>query len=195
LKCQHGRARKLAPARAVYGNDLAMRSVNHDSNPQVQNRDKPRSRALLLILGGAALLCGAALLLGAMAIALTVPGALRLLRATSTAHVVPGSSTSDTSPEPAYTVAPGAASAIGPVEGSLTDELLKSAVWETIQSFYRNVRGCNDVTSTEIEVMEEPDSSGGWEEAWTVSACGISQVLQIKFTASPEGGIYYDITE
>jgi hypothetical protein len=83
----------------------------------------------------------------------------------------------------------------GPADGGRTDPELKAQVWSTIMSFYTNVRGCTDVSSTRIRVSQEPDASGSWEETWDVSACGAGAVLKIRFTAAPDGGIYYDITE
>lgn len=83
----------------------------------------------------------------------------------------------------------------GPAEGGLTDPELRSKVWSTILSFYANVRGCTDVLSSEIRVNQQPDAVGSWEETWDVSACGEQVALRIHFTVSPDGGIFYDISE
>jgi len=83
----------------------------------------------------------------------------------------------------------------GPPEGGLTDPELKAQVWSTIVSFYANVRGCNDVSTGGIRVSQEPDATGSWEETWEVSACAEAAALKIRFTAAPDGGFFYDITE
>jgi hypothetical protein len=80
-------------------------------------------------------------------------------------------------------------------DGGLADPLLKGQVWGTVTSFYRNMRGCNEVTSSAIEVVLPPDSSGSWEEAWSILACKVPAVLTIKFTVTDDGGVYYDIQE
>jgi hypothetical protein len=83
----------------------------------------------------------------------------------------------------------------GPAEGGLTDPELKEQVWSTIVSFYANVRGCTDVSTRGIRVSREPDATGSWEETWEVSACAERAALKIRFTAAPDGGYFYDITE
>ena len=83
----------------------------------------------------------------------------------------------------------------GPAEGGLTDNELRGDVWDTIRSFYSNVRGCSDVSSQSIEVAKPPDDSGSWQEEWRVTACGTGQLLTIAFTVTADGGIYYDIRE
>jgi len=83
----------------------------------------------------------------------------------------------------------------GLAEGGLTDPMLKSQVWSTILSFYDNVRGCADVSSSRIAVSREPDATGSWQETWDVVACGQTASLKILFTVSQDGGIFYDISE
>jgi hypothetical protein len=68
-------------------------------------------------------------------------------------------------------------------------------VWGTILSFYGNVRSCDEVSSTGIEVSQPADEEGVWQEAWTLIACGDTVVLKIKFTPASAGGVHYDITE
>ena len=86
-------------------------------------------------------------------------------------------------------------SSTGRLEGGLTDPLLRAQVWSTIESFHTNVRGCDEVRPVNIEVTQQPDSSGSWEEAWSIVACGQAKVLKITFTVPPDGGVYYDIAE
>jgi hypothetical protein len=83
----------------------------------------------------------------------------------------------------------------GPAEGGRGDNLLKSDVWKSIIGFYASSRSCTDVTNTKIEVTQVPDSSGVWQEDWTVIACGQTEILKVKFTPSPQGGTDYRITQ
>jgi hypothetical protein len=77
----------------------------------------------------------------------------------------------------------------------LTDAELKSQVWDTILSFYANVRDCEDVRNANIAVLQDVDDEGVWEETWTVVSCGESAELIITFTPDGSGGHYYDIRE
>ncbi len=81
----------------------------------------------------------------------------------------------------------------GPAGGGLGDSQLKADVWNSILSSYASQKYCKDVTSVQIEVSRPPDSSGAWQEAWTVMACGQTNVLLIDFTPSPEGGTDYSV--
>lgn len=83
----------------------------------------------------------------------------------------------------------------GPAGGGLTDPELKLLVWSTITSFYDNVRGCSDVSSSRIGVSRDPDTTGSWQETWEVVACGEAAKLKILFTVASDGGIFYDIVE
>lgn len=83
----------------------------------------------------------------------------------------------------------------GPAEGGRGDGLLKSDVWNSILGFYSSNRNCTDVTNTKVEVTQVPDSSGVWQEDWSVVACGETAVLTIKFTPSPQGGTDYHISQ
>jgi hypothetical protein len=115
--------------------------------------------------------------------------------ATSTPTPASGSTPTAEAAGATPTVHPTAPDDGGPAEGGLTDPELKAQVWSTIVSFYANVRGCNNVSSADIRVSEEPDATGSWEETWEVSACAETASLKIRFTVAPDGGIYYDITE
>lgn len=150
------------------------------------SRGRSSAPRLRIVLGVAAILLLLTLVVGAV-----------LLGA-----AVPARSVSATSAQPALDATPLAATSIpaspesaGPMVGGLTDGRLRSQVWSTIVSFQRNVRACTDLQGGKIEVTQEPDTSGSWEEAWNIVACGQSMNLKIRFTAHPEGGFYYDIAE
>jgi hypothetical protein len=114
---------------------------------------------------------------------------------TATPRTADGSTPTGEAAGETPTVHPTAPDDGGPAEGGLTDPELKAQVWSTIVSFYGNVRGCNDVSSADIRVSEEPNASGSWEETWEVSACAETASLKVEFTVAPDGGIFYDITE
>jgi len=169
-------------------------STDTDSpGPPQQRSERPRARLLLLIAGGVALSCLAALVAIALIGLSIVPA--RSSRATSTTTDAVGGPAGPAVSDPAYTSSPAAAVSSTPVEGGLTDSLLRSQVWSTIISFHASVRGCTEVSSTKIETTMEPDARGSWEEDWTIVACGETKRLKVKFTAAPDGGVYYDIVE
>ncbi len=102
-------------------------------------------------------------------------------------------STPEPVPEVDINPSAGNGSSTGPASGGLGDNLLKTDVWNSIVQAYASQKSCQDVTSTQIEVRQPPDSSGAWQEAWTVMACGQTNVLVIDFTPSADGGTDYTI--
>ncbi len=92
-------------------------------------------------------------------------------------------------PETATTSQPSS----GPVDGGLGDSTLKTDVWNAILNA-ESGRGCNDATSTGIDVVQQHDTKGVWVENWTVDACGTTSVLKVTFTLDPKGGMNYAIT-
>ena len=158
-----------------------------DLKTQREEIPTPGSRRLWFILGVIVL----ALLIMAVAAALALLPATRAevrgAGSDGSVDALVGSPTAAGRPE--------ATPVAGPVHGGLSDPDLKSDVWSTVGSFYRNVRDCPDVSSIAIEMIKEPDAAGVWKEAWSVSACGETAILTITFTPSPQGGIMYDISE
>jgi hypothetical protein len=82
----------------------------------------------------------------------------------------------------------------GPVAGGLGDATLKVDVWHAIVGYYAG-RQCTAVTSLNIQVTQPADANGVWREAWTVDACGQTEILNVEFTPSPQGGTDYAITQ
>lgn len=142
-----------------------------------------------------AALCGIAFLVLAVLLMLDAPLVIGSLRGGHTSSVEHPQPASEVTPPASAKPATCVGAACGPVEGGLTDPELKSQVWSTIESFYRNMRDCTYVTNSEIKVTQQPAESGGWAEAWTISACGVHTVLRITYSMSPDGGVYYDIAE
>jgi hypothetical protein len=140
----------------------------------------------------ALLLCGALVAASALWI-FTAPGRRPSINAGLTAAPA-----SQTPPSRASEPAPASemkTQAARPADGGLTDEVLRLRVWSTITSFYANIRNCASISSTGISVAQPPDSTGSWKEEWAIVACGKSQVLAILFTVTPEGDVFYDISE
>jgi hypothetical protein len=51
------------------------------------------------------------------------------------------------------------------------------------------------VTSTAIDVAQQPDTSGVWIEDWSANVCGKSTVFEVTFTLDPKGGTNYDVKQ
>lgn len=85
-------------------------------------------------------------------------------------------------------------SANGPMNGGLADPKLKADVWNSLLNA-ESGKNCTNVTSTAIDVTQQPDSKGVWIENWTVNACGSTIVLKVTFTPDPNGGTNYDLTQ
>lgn len=77
----------------------------------------------------------------------------------------------------------------GPVSGGLGNEKLKTDVWNDILKA-ESQKGCRDVTSTAIDVVQTPNSGGVWVEDWSLNACGKDVVLEITFTLDATGTSY-----
>jgi len=81
-----------------------------------------------------------------------------------------------------------------PVDGGIGDPTLKGDVWNSILDHERE-RGCNDVTGTAIDVVQQPDARHIWVEDWAADVCGNDTVFEITFTPDPKGGTNYDIKQ
>jgi hypothetical protein len=159
-------------------------------NPQ-QVKDKPKSRKVWLIVAGVVLACCVIVAIGAVFGVPVVSGAIQGLTGTQSVDVTTATLPADQSVNPASTATP----TVGPAAGGRGDSLLKTDVWNSIVGFYASSRNCTDVASTKIDVTQIPDSSGVWQEDWTVLACGQTEVLKVKFTPRPQGGTDYHITQ
>lgn len=168
-------------------------SIEPDS--EAQPRGESRSLLGILVLAALALLGCAACILGAVIAARAFPTVPGFLPPTSTTAAPPANRTESTATAPARTATAEPVQPFGPVQGGLTDAELKSQVWDTILSFYANVRDCEDVRNANIAVLQDVDDEGVWEETWTVVSCGESAELIITFTPDGSGGHYYDIRE
>jgi len=81
-----------------------------------------------------------------------------------------------------------------PMDGGIGDPTLKGDVWNSILDLERE-RGCNDVISTAIDVVQQPNVKGIWAEDWSADVCGNVTVFEITFTPDPKGGTNYDIRQ
>jgi hypothetical protein len=88
----------------------------------------------------------------------------------------------------------GGSSSSGPVDGGLGDSTLKTDVWNSILNA-ESQRNCSDVTSTAIDVVQQPNSNGVWVENWSANVCGTDAVFVITFTPDPKGGTNYDVKQ
>jgi hypothetical protein len=182
-------------ARARIGWKAALTVSSSEGKTDAHQRPPPDRRVglWLVILGGTLLVCFGVVVVASFVV--LSDARERDLPATSTERAgINVGTASAVSPSTSANM-PATAESGAAAEGGLTDSVLRSQVWSTIVSFLGNVRGCADVSSTAIEVTQEPDASGSWEEAWAIVACGEPKVLKVKFTVSPGGGLYYDIVE
>ncbi len=159
-------------------------------NPQ-QVQEKPKSRKIWFIVAGVVLACCVIVALGAVFAGPVVSSAIQGFLGTPAADA----STTALPSDQALSAATPEAPSVGPVDGGRGDDILKTDVWNSIVGFYASSRNCTDVASTKIDVTQAPDSSGVWQEEWTVLACGETTVLKVKFTPSPQGGTDYHITQ
>jgi FlaG/FlaF family flagellin (archaellin) len=83
---------------------------------------------------------------------------------------------------------------VGPVDGGLSDPILKTDVWVSIIKA-ESQHGCANITSTAIDVAQQPDSSGVWVEDWSTNVCGTATVFEVTFTPDPKGGTNYDVKQ
>ena len=88
----------------------------------------------------------------------------------------------------------GGALSLGPVDGGLSDPILKTDVWVSIIKA-ESQHGCANVTSTAIDVAQKPDSSGAWVEDWSTNVCGTATVFVVTFTPDPKGGTNYAVKQ
>ncbi len=74
-------------------------------------------------------------------------------------------------------------------QGGLTDDSTRIVAWSTVQIFAA-IQGCATPTAegTIISITQEPDSSGVWQEEWTVN-CGDDTSQLFNLTLTPENGI------
>jgi hypothetical protein len=152
---------------------------------QIQDpqQPKPQSRTVWYVAGGLLLACCCVVMLVVVLAAPTLQNTLNQIsnsvQATNEAGGQPGQ---------------GQPGGSGPVNGGLGDATLKTDVWNSIVGYYAG-KQCTDVTSLNIEVTQPIDAQGVWQEAWTVNACGQTEILNVKFTPSAQGGTDYAITQ
>lgn len=82
-------------------------------------------------------------------------------------------------------------------QGGRGDEVLRASAWGYVL-ISAAVDGCSfnaEASETTIEITQEPDSSGEWEERWTV-VCddGSEKPYQVTFTPSAGGGTDINVT-
>jgi hypothetical protein len=79
--------------------------------------------------------------------------------------------------------------------GGLTDDTLRRDIWIAV-SGVTSATGCEpSAAQTEIEVIQDPDSSGMWVERWTVAcSSGDSASFDVTLTPTAGGGTDYSIT-
>jgi len=104
------------------------------------------------------------------------------------------------SPFPGGSTAPGGSGAPGGLPsgstagtvptGGLGDEVARTTAWGyALSAIVQNdPTSCTspDAGSTTIEVTKKPDSSGAWQERWTV-ACGGGSTIPVDITFTPAG--------
>ncbi len=71
---------------------------------------------------------------------------------------------------------------------------MKQNIWKVI-SAYDNALGCAAPASTAIAVIQEPDQSGSWKEAWTVNACGQIQIFNVQFAHDSSNNLTFSISK
>lgn len=74
-------------------------------------------------------------------------------------------------------------------QGGLADETTRYTAWLSLQ-LVGMMSGCDTPTAstTTISVIQEPDSSGAWKEAWNVD-CGNGSFKSYNVAFTPENGI------
>jgi hypothetical protein len=80
--------------------------------------------------------------------------------------------------------------------GGLGDEITRTMAWGRALSaiFQANPMSCQapDAANTSIEVTQQPDSSGTWQERWTV-ACDGASAIPVDMTFTPSSGGMFNI--
>ena len=151
-----------------------------------------KNRTLLIIVGVVLLCCCVVVIAGAVA----YPTIKKYLNSASSGLQNPNPASTSV-PDMTNTPSPsngGGSSASGPVDGGLGDSILKTDVWNSILNA-ESQRNCSDVTSTVIDVAQQPNSSGVWVEDWSANVCGNDTVFVVTFTPDPKGGTNYDIKQ
>ena len=131
------------------------------------------NRTLLLIVGVILLCCCVVVIAGAVA----YPTVSKFLKDAPTGL-------NDDSP-----AVSGSGSSSGPVDGSLGNDVLKHDTWNAILKS-ESSKGCNNVTSMSVDVVQQPNKQGVWIEDWSINACGKDVVLEITFTLDSTGTTY-----
>ena len=144
-----------------------------------------KNRTLLSVIGVVLLCCCLVVIVGAVA----YPALKNYLSSASSGFQNINPSVTST-PETTSTSEPSS----GPVDGGLGDPTLKTDVWNAILTA-ESGRGCNNVTSTAIDVAQQPASNRVWIEDWLATACGNQVVFEVTFTPDPKGGTNYDINQ
>jgi hypothetical protein len=79
-------------------------------------------------------------------------------------------------------------------QGGRGDNALRKRVWDFVVSLAEGDADCKSPlpAAAIIEVTEEPDNSGIWEEAWTLFCDnGSTPIYRIIFTSNPDGNINF----
>ncbi|HUI90597.1 MAG TPA: hypothetical protein VLX61_17905 [Anaerolineales bacterium] len=142
-----------------------------------------KNRTLLIIFGVILLCCCVVVIAAAAAYPL-----IRSYLNGASQNLIPSATTP--TPETATTSQPPS----GPADGGLGDPTLKADVWNAILKAERG-RGCDEVSSTAVAVVQQPDSNGVWVEDWSATVCGNEAVFEITFSPDPNGGTNYDIKQ
>ena len=82
-------------------------------------------------------------------------------------------------------------------QGGRGDEILRASAWAQV-ILTTSLEGCSynpNPSDTQIEVTQEPDSSGAWEEQWTV-VCddGAKKPYNVTFKPSAGGNTEINVT-
>lgn len=151
-----------------------------------------KNRTLLIVVGLVVLCCCAVVIAGAVA----YPTIRKYLNNASTGlNELSPAAVGTPGPVDVTSSPSGVGSSSTPVDGGLGDPTLKADVWNSILTA-EGGRSCNAVTSTAIDVAQQPDSSGSWIEDWSATACGNQVVFEITFTPdATNGGTNYDIKQ
>ena len=74
-------------------------------------------------------------------------------------------------------------------QGGLSDDTPRYSAWLSVQ-LVGMMSGCETPTAatTTISVVDQPDSSGVWKEAWNVD-CGNGSFKSYNITFTPENGV------
>jgi hypothetical protein len=141
------------------------------------------NRVLFIVIGVILLCCCMTVIVGVIA----YPTIIKTLNGAS-------SGLNNLNPSATSSPSDSGSSSNGPVDGGLGDPILKTDVWNSIVNA-ESQRNCTDVTSTAIDVVQQPGPDGVWVEDWSTNVCGTDTTFVITFTPDPNGGTNYHIKQ